>query len=81
MAANPTHTLSALVVDFGGVLTTTSGLRSASSATAEGLEPEAVKDLFRSNPEAMKLLRGLETGELDEAAFEPRVRGAARPGG
>ena len=40
--------------------------------TAEGLDPEAVRDLFRSNPEAMKLLRGLETGELDEAAFEPR---------
>jgi len=31
-----------------------------------------VKDLFRSNPEAMRLLRGLETGELDEAGFEPR---------
>ncbi len=31
-----------------------------------------MKDLFRSDPEAMRLLRGLETGELDEAAFEPR---------
>ena len=38
---------------------------------AEDLDPEAVKNLFRSNPEAMRLLRGLETGELDEAAFEP----------
>ena len=37
----------------------------------EGLDPEAVKDLFRSNPEAMRLLRGLETGQLDEAEFEP----------
>ncbi|MDX6587055.1 MAG: putative hydrolase of the superfamily [Solirubrobacterales bacterium] len=37
----------------------------------EGLDPDTVKDLFRTNPEAMRLLRGLETGELDEAAFEP----------
>lgn len=37
----------------------------------EGLGREAVKELFRSDPEAMRLLRGLETGELDEAAFEP----------
>lgn len=39
---------------------------------AEGLEPATVKELFRSDPEAMRLLRGLETGELSEAAFEPR---------
>jgi putative hydrolase of the HAD superfamily len=72
MAANPTRTLSALVVDFGGVLTTDIWVAFGEFCEAEGLEPEAVKDLFRSNPEAMKLLRGLETGELDEAAFEPR---------
>jgi len=75
MAANPTRTLSALVVDFGGVLTTDIWVAFGEFCEAEGLEPEAVKDLFRSNPEAMKLLRGLETGELDEAAFEPRFAG------
>ncbi len=37
----------------------------------EGLDPDAVRELFRSEPEAMRLLRGLETGELDEARFEP----------
>lgn len=37
----------------------------------EGLDPRTVKELFRSEPEAMRLLRGLETGELDEAGFEP----------
>ena len=37
-----------------------------------GLEPDAVRALFRDDPEALALLRGLETGELDEAAFEPR---------
>ncbi len=43
-----------------------------------------MKDLFRSNPEAMRLLRGLETGELDEAGFEPRfaeLLGLADSGG
>lgn len=72
MAANPTRTLDALVVDYGGVLTTDIWVAFGEFCDAEGLEPEAVKDLFRSNPEAMRLLRGLETGELDEAAFEPR---------
>jgi epoxide hydrolase-like predicted phosphatase len=69
MAGKPTHT--ALVVDYGGVLTTDIWVAFGQFCDAEGLEPEAVKDLFRSNPEAMRLLRGLETGELDEARFEP----------
>jgi len=72
MGANPTHTLSALVVDYGGVLTTDIWVAFGEFCDAEGLEPEAVKNLFRSNPQAMRLLRGLETGELDEAAFEPQ---------
>jgi putative hydrolase of the HAD superfamily len=71
MAANPTQTISALVVDFGGVLTTNIWDAFGEFCTNEGLEPETIKDLFRSNPEAMRLLRGLETGDLDEAAFEP----------
>jgi len=62
----------ALIVDFGGVLTTDIWSAFASFCESEGLAAEAVKDAFRSNPDAMKLLRGLETGELDEAAFEPR---------
>jgi len=67
------HTISkALIVDFGGVLTTDIWSAFAGFCEAEGLAPDAVKDAFRSNPDALKLLRGLETGELDEAAFEPR---------
>jgi len=69
---NMPGTLRALVVDYGGVLTTDIWVAFGEFCDAEGLEPEAVKDLFRSNPEAMRLLRGLETGELDEAAFEPQ---------
>ena len=38
----------------------------------EGLEPDAVRDLFRGEAEALRLLRGLETGELTEGEFEPR---------
>ncbi len=72
MAANPTQTLSALVVDFGGVLTTNIWDAFGEFCANEGLDQGAVKRLFRSDPEAMRLLRGLETGELDEAAFEPR---------
>ncbi len=71
MGANPTHRHSALVVDFGGVLTTNIWDAFGEFCANEGLDPGAVKDLFRTNPEAMRLLRGLETGELDEAAFEP----------
>jgi epoxide hydrolase-like predicted phosphatase len=71
MAGNPTHTLSALVVDFGGVLTTNIWDAFEAFCAIEGLDPGAVKELFRTEPEAMRLLRGLETGELDEAAFEP----------
>ena len=59
-------------MDFGGVLTTDIWSAFAAFCEAEGLAPDAVKDAFRSNPDALKLLRGLETGELDEAAFEPR---------
>jgi len=72
MAANPTQPKQALVVDFGGVLTTNIWDAFAEFCKREGLEPGAVKDAFRSDPEAMSLLRGLETGELDETAFEPR---------
>jgi len=72
MSANPTQPKLALVVDFGGVLTTNIWAAFAEFCVAEGLEPATVKELFRSDPNAIRLLRGLETGELDEAAFEPR---------
>src|SRR5918997_4295178 len=68
--AKPTHT--ALIVDFGGVLTTNIWDAFGEFCQNEGLDPDTVKKLFRSEPEAMRLLRSLETGELDEAAFEPQ---------
>ena len=62
----------ALIVDFGGVLTTSIWSAFASFCESEGLERDAVRDLFRRDPEALALLRGLETSELEPAAFEPR---------
>jgi putative hydrolase of the HAD superfamily len=70
MGADERHT--ALIVDFGGVLTTSIWKAFAAFCEATGKEPDAVRELFRSNPEAMRLLRGLETGELSEEEFEPR---------
>ena len=43
----------------------------ASFCEAEGLPAERVRELFRSDPEALGLLRGLERGEIDPAEFEP----------
>jgi putative hydrolase of the HAD superfamily len=61
---------SALVVDFGGVLTTPIWTAFAAFCESEGLEPESVRELFRGSPEALRLLRGLETGAVSEAEFE-----------
>ena len=59
-------------MDFGGVLTTSIWPAFAAFCEAEGLEPQAVRELFRGDAEALRLLRALETGELGEAAFERR---------
>jgi epoxide hydrolase-like predicted phosphatase len=61
----------ALIVDFGGVLTTSIWPAFAQFCEGEGLEPEAVRELFRGDAEALRLLRSLETGEIDSAEFEP----------
>jgi putative hydrolase of the HAD superfamily len=74
MGGNPSDTASkrALVVDYGGVLTTNIWAAFAEFCEGAGLDQNAVLKLFRDDPEALALLRGLETGEIDEAAFEPR---------
>jgi putative hydrolase of the HAD superfamily len=62
----------ALIVDFGGVLTTSIWPAFQAFCEGEGLAPDAVRELFRGDAEALKLLRGLETGEISEDEFEPR---------
>jgi epoxide hydrolase-like predicted phosphatase len=65
-----TENREALIVDFGGVLTTNIWKAFGEFCTAAGLAEDAVLRLFRDDPEALGLLRGLETGELEEAEFE-----------
>jgi putative hydrolase of the HAD superfamily len=60
----------AVIFDFGGVLTTAVWDTFAAFCRNEGLEPDAIKRLFTEDPEAVKLLRELETGRLSEDDFE-----------
>jgi putative hydrolase of the HAD superfamily len=61
-----------LIVDYGGVLTTDVFASFRAFCEAEGLPPDTVRDRFRSDPEARRLLADLETGGLATAEFEPR---------
>src|SRR5688500_13874497 len=66
------HRYSALLVDYGGVLTSDIWSSFADFCEQRGLDSEAAKELFRANPEALAELRRLETGEADPADFERR---------
>ena len=61
-----------LLVDFGGVLTTNVFESFRAFSEAEGLDPDAVKEMFRSRGEGLDLLRQLERGELTVEQFEPK---------
>ena len=58
-----------LLVDYGGVLTTSVWDSFRAFCDAEGLDRDEVRRLFREDPEALALLRRLETDELDEEEF------------
>jgi putative hydrolase of the HAD superfamily len=64
--------MNGLLLDFGGVLTTNVFDSFRDFCVAEGLEPDAVKLLFRDQPVARELVRGLETGDLSEDEFGER---------
>ena len=56
----------------------------ATYCSSEGLEPDAVKNLFASDSEAIAALRALETGKISEAEFEAafgRLLGLENPDG
>jgi epoxide hydrolase-like predicted phosphatase len=59
-----------VILDFGGVLTTPIWDSFAAFCRTEGLHPDAVKRLFKTDPEALADLRKLETGEMSEHDFE-----------
>jgi putative hydrolase of the HAD superfamily len=61
-----------LLVDFGGVLTTNVFDSFRAFCREEGIDPDALRNLFRENPEALSLVRSLETGDLEEEAFGER---------
>jgi putative hydrolase of the HAD superfamily len=63
---------SALIVDFGGVLTTAVWPAFDAFCRNEGLAEGSVRELFRENPEALADLRELETGTVDPPEFEAR---------
>jgi epoxide hydrolase-like predicted phosphatase len=61
-----------LLVDYGGVLTTSVWDSFRAFCDAEGLDRNEVRRLFRDDPEALALLRKLETGEFTEEEFSAR---------
>jgi putative hydrolase of the HAD superfamily len=61
-----------LLLDWGGVLTSNVFDSFRDFCVAEGLAPDAVKRLFREEPRARELVRGLETEALSEDEFGER---------
>jgi putative hydrolase of the HAD superfamily len=64
--------MNGVLFDWGGVLTTNVFDSFRDFCVAEGLEPDAVKRLFREEPRARALVRGLETDALSEDEFGER---------
>jgi putative hydrolase of the HAD superfamily len=62
----------ALIVDFGGVLTTSVWPAFSAFCEREGLEPDAVRELFKIDRRALADLRELETGAVEPEEFERR---------
>jgi putative hydrolase of the HAD superfamily len=61
-----------LLVDFGGVLTTSVWDSFADFCRDKGLAEDAVLRMFREDPAALADLRELETGRTEEHEFERR---------
>jgi putative hydrolase of the HAD superfamily len=64
--------MNGLLVDFGGVLTTNVFESFRAFCVDEGLDPDAIKLLFRGEPEAVRLVRRVETGDMSEHDFGDR---------
>jgi epoxide hydrolase-like predicted phosphatase len=72
MAAEAPGERSALLIDWGGVLTTNLFASFHAYCLEAQIEPKTLLGRFRTDPAARELLIALETGQLDEAAFELR---------
>jgi putative hydrolase of the HAD superfamily len=64
--------MNGVLLDWGGVLTSNVFDSFRDFCVAEGMEPDAVKRLFREEPRARELVRGLETDVLTEDEFGER---------
>jgi epoxide hydrolase-like predicted phosphatase len=69
---NGRRVLRGLLIDFGGVLTSSPFESFRAFCEAEGLDPETIGRRFREDRGARDLLIGLETGALAEEEFETR---------
>jgi putative hydrolase of the HAD superfamily len=63
----------AVLLDWGGVMTTSLFDSFAAFCTTEGLEAGALRDLFRDDRDARTLLIDFECGRIDEEEFEPKL--------
>ena len=61
-----------LLVDFGGVLTTNVFDSFRAFCEREGLEPNTIKEIFRTRGDGLALLRRLERGEMTVDQFDAR---------
>jgi putative hydrolase of the HAD superfamily len=65
-------TRSALLIDWGGVLTTNLFASFHAFCLAAEIDPQKLMGRFKSDPEARELLVSLEKGKLDEREFEQK---------
>jgi putative hydrolase of the HAD superfamily len=68
--ADDAATRSALLVDWGGVMTSSPFASFSAFCEAEGLDPNKLAGLFRGDPVARELLISFEEGRLADAEFE-----------
>jgi epoxide hydrolase-like predicted phosphatase len=61
---------SALLIDWGGVLTSNLFVSFRAHCLDAGIDPQLLANRFKEDPEARELLIALEKGELDERDFE-----------
>lgn len=62
----------ALLIDWGGVLTSNLFASFYAYCTQAEIDPQALGERFKADPEFRELLIALEKGELQESAFEQR---------
>jgi len=63
----------ALLIDWGGVLTTNLFVSFHAHCEAAGIDPRLMLSRFRDDPEARELLVALEKGQLQEHDFEVQL--------